>query len=607
MSNTKFTEYSLAQDAYAAFDATTLKGLLISKLNESEVFRDQNFEGSNLNAFIDVVAYMYHVLLFYLNTTSTEATFTTATLYENINRLVSNIGYKPLGRQTSIATISLSALDTLTPDLYTVPRFSSIVRNGVIYASLRDIAFEKTNTNVEEVFADNTTLFQGNIIEYPSYSATGESFETITIVNKKPDIINSTQNDNTIQFIADNTFTVFVKSVDSGVWKEWAETPSLYLEDANSRRYEKRINEYGNYVFKFGNNLYGKSLKEGDVVQIYYILSDNQAGVVNAGVLGNSSFVIYNTEIFNEITQSLYGEQDKLLTPATTSSLIINNITATTPVVAAESADDIKANAPKLFSLQNRLVTRGDYETLISKRFNSVVKSAKVLSNNEYTSQYLRYFYSIGLSKPNENSRVLFNQVNFSNSTLFNNVYIFTVPQQATILDERIPNYLNPAQKQLIVNECNEMCDLTHNIVPSDPIYKAFSIGANIVGERECIEIKDFSKIVIKRDKNVSINNTTLKNDVVKLFKRVFDNISLGSIVELTQISNEILNMPGVESVATRRTDTNFEVPYISCVVWNPLYEEDDVIVTSQNVKLADFQYGYFYETTNLFNNIIIE
>jgi len=61
MSTENFTEFNLPKDAYAAFDATTLKDLIINRLNENEVFRDQVFEGSNINAFIDIVAYMYHV------------------------------------------------------------------------------------------------------------------------------------------------------------------------------------------------------------------------------------------------------------------------------------------------------------------------------------------------------------------------------------------------------------------------------------------------------------------------------------------------------------------------------------------------------------------
>ena len=109
MSLENFTDYKLPKNAYLSFDANTLKSLIIDRLNENEVFTDQNFEGSNFNAFVDVVSYMYHVLLFYLNTTSNESTFTTATLYENMNKLVSNIGYKPLGDQTSTLNFNISA------------------------------------------------------------------------------------------------------------------------------------------------------------------------------------------------------------------------------------------------------------------------------------------------------------------------------------------------------------------------------------------------------------------------------------------------------------------------------------------------------------------
>ena len=58
MSIKNFTEFNLPSNAYTTFEADTLKSLIISRLNENEVFRDQNFEGSNINAFVDIVAYI---------------------------------------------------------------------------------------------------------------------------------------------------------------------------------------------------------------------------------------------------------------------------------------------------------------------------------------------------------------------------------------------------------------------------------------------------------------------------------------------------------------------------------------------------------------------
>ena len=607
MSANTFTEFNLPRDAYAAFDANTLKSLIIERLNQSNVFTDQNFEGSNLNAFIDVVSYMYHVLLFYLNTTSTESTFTTASLYENMSKLVSNLGYKPVGKQTSLATLSLSGLSFLPTGLYTIPRFSYISKNGIDFTTIKDISFEKTTEQTEVLAIDNNIIHQGSIREYAQYVATGENFETITIVNNRSQVTVNPQQESTTQFIADNSFTMFVKSATSNVWQEWKETPSLYLEPSISTAYEKRVNEYGNYEFKFGNDLNGKRLREGDIVQIYYILSDNTLGVVSSNTLANLSFRIYNTDTFSEIATNIYTADTLLLTEDLTGNVIVTNPNDTTPVVAAETVEEIKANAPKIFTLQNRLVTSTDYETYIAKNFNSVAKSVKVLSNNRYVSEYLNYFYSIGLAKPNDDNRVLFNQVNYSNSTMFNNVYVFTVPAQSTILNERIPNYLNPTQKQLIVNECNMIKDITHNVVPSDPVYKAFSLGINIAGEEICVPLKDVTKLVLKKNRNTTTNTTLIKNKVAEIFKTHFKSVTLGSVINFNVIANEILNLPGIEEIATRRTDTNFEVPLISCVVWNPLYETSDVIITAQNYKLADYQFGYFYEITKLADNIVVE
>lgn len=602
-----FTEYNLPRDSYVAFDATSLKSLIIERLNESNIFTDQNFEGSNLNAFIDVVSYMYHVLLFYLNTTATESTFTTATLYENMSRLVSNLGYKPVGRQTSLATISLSGLSFLPTGVYTIPRFSYVTKNGIDFTTIKDISFEKTTTATESLAIDNNVLHQGSIREYAQYTATGEEFEVITIANIRSQETANPPREGAVEFIADNSFTIFVKNSVTDEWQEWTETPSLYLESSISMTYEKRVNEYGNYEFKFGNNLNGKGLKAGDVVQIYYVISDNELGMVSASTLLNLSFNIYNTDLFTEIAADIYPEDTQLVTGTTTGNIIINNPNDTTPVVAAETVDEIKANAPKIFTLQNRLVTSSDYETYISKNFNNVIKSVKALSNSRYVSEYLNYFYSIGLARPNDDNRVLFNQVTYSDSTMFNNVYVFAVPSQSTILNERVPNYLNPTQKQLIVNECNMIKDLTHSVVPSDPVFKAFSLGVNIVGEEICVPMKDVTKLVLKKNRNTTINTTLIKNKVVDIFKKHFASITLGSVVNFSTLTNEILNLPGIEEIATRRTDINFEVPLISFVVWNPLYETSDVSITAQNVKLADYQYGYYYEISKLIDNIIIE
>lgn len=600
MSIKNFTEYNLPQTAYATFDATSLKSLIIQRLNESEVFRDQNFEGSNINAFIDIVAYMYHTLLFYLNTTSSESTFTTAELYENMNKLVSNLGYKPSGKQTSLANVTLTGTGNLPTGPYTIRRFSYIDVNGINYTTLKDISFEKTVAGNQVLSPSNSILHQGTIKEYPAYTATGEEFEVIKLVSGT-----TTTNSITDPFISDNAFVIFVKSVDTGVWQQWTESSSLYLESPGSLKYEKRYNENSNYEFKFGNDVIGRKLKAGDIVQLYYILSDNAPAAITANTINGSSFIIFTTPTLEDISTSIYTTGTSFVTTANTSSILANNVNDATPVSYEETVDEIRNNAPKLFSLQNRLVTSTDYEYFISKNFNRVVKSVKAISNDEYTSSALKYFYSIGLNRPNDDSRVLFNQVRYANSTTFNNVNLYIVPTN-TIVAEQIPNYLNPSQKQLILNECNVIKDITHNIAFADPVYKAFNIGLELVGEKPTTDIITNTRLVIYKNRNNTVNPTTLKQNIQDIFKTAFSELTLGSVVNLSDISNSILNTYGVDGIATRRIDTGFEVQGISCLVWNPIYADYDIITTSQNYKLANFQYAYFYEISKLTNNILV-
>lgn len=600
MSINNFTEFNLPKNAYASFDATTLKELIISRLNENEVFRDQNYEGSNINAFIDIVAYMYHVLLFYLNTTSSESTFTTATLYENINKLVSNLGYKPTGRQTSLVNIDITATNQLGIGNYTLKKFSTIFANGIPYVALDDISFEKTISGNERISIDNNVLYQGVLTEHPIYIAGGEPYETITVVNNSPE-------EQTNSFIADNTFRIFVKSIQTGKWSQWTETSSLFLEDSNSYKFEKRLNENSNYEFKFGNGISGKKLEAGDIIQIFYIKSDGGTGVVSSGAFNGNFFNIYNSPQFIIISADIYDVNTTFITRETLNALITNNDNNSTPIAAAETVDQIKENAPRIFSLQNRLVTATDYEYFINKNYSNIVKSVRILSNDEYVNKVLKYYYSIGLNKPNEDCRVLFNQINFANSTSFNNVYITSIAKTNPIINEKVGNYLNPAQKQIIINECNLKKDITQNIVMLDPVFKAFSFGLQLEGEAECVDLKDNTYLVIKRDINSRSSKSNIKTKISSIISSYFVQAVLGQVVNLSEIASDILNLDGVKGLLTRRTDVNYEVSRLAVVMWNPLYESDDVTFTTQDVSMEAFQYPFFYEISKISNKIIVE
>lgn len=600
-----FTDFKLPKDAYLSFDANSLKELIIERLNENEAFTDQNFEGSNFSAFIDVVAYMYHVLLFYLNTTSNESTFTTATIYENMSKLVSNIGYKPLGDQTSILDISLQAQD-ITAGVYVLPKFSFVNVGASSYYTLEDITFEKVESNVLETLEVNYSVLHQGTLKEAIFSATGEGYETITLIDSytSPQVKKTAKNISDEQFIADNTFSVYVKNNVTGDWSQWTETSSLFLEAPGNMCYEKRLNHDGNYEFKFGDNNNGFALREGDSVVVFYVVSDNESGLVGNGSTNGSNFNLFNTSTFTEIKNQLYVDVDTIQ-PAALPSITVNNEYASTPIKLAESVEDIRNNVSKIFSSQDRLVSKVDYEAHVDRNFGNITRPVKVLSNDDYTSQVLFYFNNIGVKRGIDDSRTLLSQVNFSTSTNFNNIYVYTVRTSQPVLDERIPHYLNEGQKKLIADYCNKKKDITHNVVISDPIFKAFSFGVGEVTENNTIDnIVNDSMLRVTVDRNVSISDAAIRSGITKVIKNTFKSIELGSLLNTSQITKDILNIDGIIGLET--VNGNNVTPNLSFVVWNPDYRYIDNTILARDYKLKDFEYAYFYKVSDVADKVTI-
>ena len=287
-------EYNLPKNAYINFDALSLKDFIIQRLNENPKFTDQNYEGSNLASFIDIIAYSYHTLLFYLNQTGSEALFSQTSLYENMNKIVNLVGYNPTGKQTSLVPVNCTASASLAAGNYTLRKYSYFLINNIQYTILNDFSFEKITSGSEKIesIENNLILYQGTVQEYPIYTAEGKEFETFPIV------VDNLVDANDDRFIAHGTLTVYVKEAGDVTWYEYDEIDNLFLTPDSDRYYSARLNESGHYELKFGNDVFGKKLAEGDQVAVYYILSDNNKGIISKNVINGNKLFNLNTSQF---------------------------------------------------------------------------------------------------------------------------------------------------------------------------------------------------------------------------------------------------------------------------------------------------------------------
>lgn len=580
------------KDGYLAFDAVSIKEHIKKRLNESGVFSDQNYEGSNISTIIDIVSYTFNVLMFYLNKTSSESMFSDAEIYENMNRIVKMIDYKPIGYQTSSLAFNARVLgsgETTNSGLYTIPRYSFFQLGGVPYSINEDITFSKNTDEDEDLteLSNEKLLYQGKYEEYPTYTAIGEENEILFMV----------PGDNIL--IDHFNIDVYVKQSppESEKWEQWTSTSSLYLNNSDQKVYEIRYNENKRYEIKFGNGINGKKLNSGDKVAIYYLRSNGTNGEVGVGALDGQPLTKFQTNQFNSLLEDVVDGEYTFLSSLAT--LEFTNDTVSTYASDEESVDSIRDKAPGFFRSQYRLVTASDYENYVKSNFSNLISDVKVVNNWTYLSEQMKYYYDLGITNPDLVSRPLYNQVMFADACNFNNVYITVVPKVVNNINRANTN-LAPSLKQLILTSMQSDKTLTSETVLVDPVYVSVGIGlASDTGFTESDIDQTILKIVKSPDSRR--NASSIRLDVENVFKNYFDrdSVKLGDVIDVEQLSADILAVNGVNSFYTQRLDDpSMITERLSLIVWNPIYTNDYERVLS-NYTLPYFKFPYLYNINN--------
>jgi hypothetical protein len=596
MDNTTITttEFPLPKNSYAAFDAIAMRNLILERLNQQGIFTDQNYIGSNLAAIIDIVSYVFNTLIFYLHRTSNEATFTEAQLFENMNRIVKLLDYKPIGFQTSTLSFEVSAIQ-FAQGFYTIPKYSYLLIGEAPFSFNEDVSFSiQSDISVQPLsdLSNKKLLYQGIFREYPIYSAIGDANETLIL---------NLDGINIDHFNVD----VYVYESKKEKWVEYKEVSNLYVEQSFDRVYERRLNSELRYEITFGDDINGRKLEEGDLVAVYYLESSGDKGVVGPGSLKNSKngSVIFSTTTFNKIKTDVNEEKFVYISAADFKSLLFNNIAGSTLPKDIESVESIRKNAPSLFKSQYRLVTKSDYETFIKINFANFISDVKIFNNWEYASKYLKYFEDVQIS-PDNFRQIVFNQLTYSSACNFNNIYICALPR---ISKGSSLKYLLPSQKEIITSNINSVKTINTEIVFLDPIYKAVTFGLpneNVV----TISDIDYCQIRIIRTVGNKRASKSIINDVISSLQSFFDptNFQIGQKLNYTDLISTILSINGVNSIQTFRTDTGETYNGLSLFIWNPNYPLYDKNVITSDVGLRDFEFLYFHDLVNVYQKIQI-
>jgi len=351
-------------------DFDQIKQNLKTYLQGQSEFTDYDFDGSGLNILLDILAYNTHYNAYYVNMIANEAFLDTALLRDSVVSHAKVLGYVPYSRKAPRANINftVSSSDT-TPATVTIPkgfRFLSNEIDGISYGfvTLDETIVTKSNTSF---YFLNLPINEGQLVTY-SYTHT-QATNPKQIFDLSDEGIDTSTISVTVQSSPSNTsFQIFTLATDSA--ETTTTSPVFYLQENKGQKYQ----------IYFGNDVIGKSIPDGCVVSITYLITNGSAA-------NKANNFVATATLTDSLNNSL-------------TNFTIDPVGEAAGGAEREPVDAIKFSAPLQFTTQNRLVTFKDYESYIKKNYPSVDSVSVWGGEDEIPPTYGRVYVAL---KPRQN------------------------------------------------------------------------------------------------------------------------------------------------------------------------------------------------------------
>jgi hypothetical protein len=304
----------------------------------------QKLEGQNIllfstnAAWLEAVAEEFDDHSLYNEFLTRENIWDTARGTSSIMKQVNFFNYRPHRKIGSTGLIRISTSKTFDGNWaynISLPKFIQFSGGGLIFLT-KESGFLPASAHYVDVkviqgeLSKKTTDITQSAFPAPK----GAAYARLTI--EDPDIENS----------------LYEVKVNGEVWTEVDDVRQAVqmVDPAKAKVYSLRsLPGYTGVVIAFGNNMFGKSLAWGDVVEFTYLKTKgNNGNILSAGIVN-----VVDSIVTDEVGTSV--------------DLYCRNPSALTGGQDYEVLADIKANAPRSFQTGNRAISSYDYESLIKK------------------------------------------------------------------------------------------------------------------------------------------------------------------------------------------------------------------------------------------------
>ncbi len=314
----------------SGLDFDTVKTNLKTYLKNQDQFLDYDFEGSGINALLDVLSYNTHYLGFHANMLANEMFIDSAALRSSVVSHAKTLGYETRSVRSSRAEVNVTLNDiTLGTATMNAGQVFTTTIDNVQYQFVTVSDFSSSQTGSGILF-EKIPIYEGTYI-------TGRYTVDSANVNQRF-LLNSNKADTdtlTVQIqnsVSDSTTLTYTKATD--ITQLTGESAVYFLQEI----------ENGQFEIYFGDGVVSKKLNDGNLVVLKYVVS-NVAEANGAIAFTNSGAI--NT-VFNVTTTTV--------APASGGA-------------AAESIQSIKLSAPLDYASQGRCVTTNDYKVFVQKLY----------------------------------------------------------------------------------------------------------------------------------------------------------------------------------------------------------------------------------------------
>ena len=316
-------------------DFDTIKTTFKSYLQSQERFNDYDFDGSNINVLLDILAYNTYHNAFYLNMVGNEMFLDSAQLRDSVVSHAKELNYVPQSFRSAQANvnISISSTDT-TKRSIVIPKgtafTSRLLDKNYTFSVDENIIISDYSilNNLITFTGKNITLYEGFYVN-DTYTYTYGSPTKLIISNKNVDISSVT-----VTVVEDSGSSTLVYKRATSMFDLTKDSQVFFVQGAESDSYE----------IVFGDGVTGRRPKNNSIISIEYRISNGE--LPN----GCNKFVPDST---------IQGE---------TNIVVLTNSPAAGGNVY-ETVESIKYNAPRHFTSQERAITTEDYETLLKLNF----------------------------------------------------------------------------------------------------------------------------------------------------------------------------------------------------------------------------------------------